>query len=95
MSTGACPKVNIYSINEFEDYYYGYMVPDAGCLKYFSLHLYDEGFVLQMPVREKPEEVPEFVPSPKLFHVLKESVQWGGLPGHRDRGGAQRYDHEE
>src|SRR5699024_1957554 len=22
-------KVNIYSINEFEDYYYGYMVPDA------------------------------------------------------------------
>ena len=35
-------KVNIYSINEFEDYYYGYMVPDTGYLKYFSLHLYDE-----------------------------------------------------
>lgn len=70
-------KVNIYSINEFEDYYYGYMVPDAGCLKYFSLHLYDEGFVLQMPAKEKPEEVPEFKPSPKLFHAMKESVEWG------------------
>ncbi len=70
-------KVNIYSINEFEDYYYGYMVPDTDCLKYFSLHLYDEGFVLQMPTMEKPEEVPEFIPSPKLFHVLKESVEWG------------------
>ena len=70
-------KVNIYSINEFEDYYYGYMVPDAGCLKYFSLHLYDEGFVIQMPTREKPEEVPRFQPSPKLFQVLKESVLWG------------------
>lgn len=70
-------KVNIYSINEFEDYYYGYMVPDAGCLKYFSLHLYDEGFVLQMPVKEKPEEVPEFKPSPKLFQAMKESVEWG------------------
>ena len=70
-------KVNIYSINEFEDYYYGYMVPDAGCLKYFSLHLYDEGFVIQMPVREEPEKVPEFQPSPKLFQVLKESVLWG------------------
>ena len=45
-------KVNIYSINEFEDYFYGYMAPDAGCLKYFSLHLYDGGFVIQMPVRE-------------------------------------------
>lgn len=70
-------KVNIYSMNEFEDYYYGYMVPDAGCLKYFSLHLYDEGFVIQMPAKERPEVVPEFKPSPKLFHVLKESVMWG------------------
>ena len=70
-------KVNIYSMNEFEDYYYGYMVPDAGCLKYFSLHLYDEGFVIQMPAKEQPEVVPEFKPSPKLFHVLKESVLWG------------------
>lgn len=70
-------KVNIYSMNEFEDYYYGYMVPNAGCLKYFSLHLYDEGFVIQMPMRERPEEVPEFKPSPKLFQVLKESVLWG------------------
>ena len=70
-------KVNLYSINEFEDYYYGYMVPDAGCLKYFSLHLYDEGFVIQMPAKERPEEVPEFKPSPKLFQVLKESVLWG------------------
>lgn len=72
-------KVNIYSINEFEDYYYGYMVPDAGCLKYFSLHLYDKGFVIQMPVAANPESVPEFVPSPKLFDVLKESVEWGDI----------------
>ena len=70
-------KVNIYSINEFEDYYYGYMVPDAGCLKYFSLHLYDDGFVLQMPVMEAPATVPAFTPRPKLFQVLKESIQWG------------------
>ena len=70
-------KVNIYSINEFEDYYYGYMVPDAGCLKYFALYLYGDGFVLQMPTKENPETVPEFSPSPKLFHVLLESVRWG------------------
>ena len=29
-------KVNLYSINEFEDYFYGYMVPDTGYLKYFA-----------------------------------------------------------
>ena len=43
-------KVNLYSLNEFEDYYYGYMLPSTRYLKYFELHLYDEGFVIQMPV---------------------------------------------
>ena len=70
-------RVNIYNLEEFEDYFYGYMVWHTGYLKYFSLHLYDEGFVIQMPVKEQPEKIPEFRPSPKLFHVLKESVLWG------------------
>lgn len=70
-------KVNIYSINEFEDYYYGYMVPSTGCLRYFDLKRYDEGFVLQLPTAEKPDEIPEFEPQTKLFSVLKESKEWG------------------
>ena len=74
-------KVNIYSMNEFEDYHYGYMVPSAGYLKYFKLYLYDEGFVVQMPVQSAPKEVPPFEPQNKLFQVLKESVHWGDLQG--------------
>ena len=73
--------VNVYSINEFEDYYYGYMAPSTGYLKYFKLYLYDEGLVVQMPVPENPVEVPEFKPSQKLFHVLKESTTEGGRMG--------------
>ena len=74
-------KVNIYSINEFEDYYYGYMVPRTGYLKYFKLYLYDDGFVLQMPEQKEPEIVPPFEPQNKLFHVLKESTSWGDMQG--------------
>ena len=74
-------KVNIYSINEFEDYYYGYMVPSTGYLKYFKLYLYDDGFVLQMPEQKEPEIVPLFEPQNKLFHVLKESTSWGDMQG--------------
>ena len=74
-------KVNIYSINEFEDYYYGYMVPSTGYLKYFKLYLYDDGFVLQMPEHKEPEIVPPFEPQNKLFHVLKESTSWGDMQG--------------
>lgn len=74
-------KVNIYSMNEFEDYYYGYMVPDASYLKYFELYLYGEGFVIQMPEAEEPTVVPPFRPHQKLFQVLNESTKWGEMLG--------------
>lgn len=74
-------KVNIYSMNEFEDYYYGYMVPSAGYLKYFKLFLYDEGFVIQMPEQSAPKVVTPFEPQNKLFQVLKESTKWGDMQG--------------
>lgn len=74
-------KVNIYSMNEFEDYYYGYMVPDASYLQYFELYLYGEGFVIQMPECEAPTVVPPFEPHQKLFKVLDESSKWGDMLG--------------
>ncbi len=70
-------KVNIYKMNEFEDYYYGYMVPSTGYLKYFDLQLYEDGIVLLMPKKEQPTTVSEFTISPKLFQVQKESIVWG------------------
>lgn len=69
-------KVNIYSIGNYEDYFYGYMVPDTGYLKYFELELYEGGFVLLFPNKDT-KTASEFVPSHKLFHVLKESAEWG------------------
>ncbi len=74
-------RVNIYSIKNFEDYYYGYMVPDTSYLKYFSLHLYQDGFVIQVPTADQPEVVPPFEPHRKLFQVLRESVAWGDMQG--------------
>lgn len=69
-------KVNIYSIGRYEDYFYGYMVPDTGYLKYFELELYAGGFVLLFP--DKDTKTPsKFMPSHKLFHVLRESAEWG------------------
>ncbi len=74
-------RVNVYRINDFEDYFYGYMVPDTGCLRYFKLYLYDEGFVLQLPDITSPKVVPPFDPPRKLFNVLKESTRWGDMQG--------------
>ncbi len=74
-------RVNVYRINDFEDYFYGYMVPSTGYLRYFKLYPYDEGFVLQLPDITQPTVVPPFDPPEKLFHVLQESTKWGDMQG--------------
>ena len=70
-------KVNIYSIGEFEDYFYGFMAYHTGYIQQFDLIPYDEGFVLLLPARKDPETLPAFNPQPKLFQVQKESEEWG------------------
>ena len=70
-------KVHIYSLEGFEDYFYGYMACRTGYIKKFDLQLYDEGFVLQLPSKRNPKQVPPFEPQNKLFQVMKESCEWG------------------
>ena len=72
-------RVNIYSLDGFEDYYYGYMPASTGILKYFSLEKYDEGFLIHIPNRKKPDVLREFHDSPKLFSTLQEAGRWGKM----------------
>ena len=74
-------RVNIYNLDGFEDYYYGYMVPDTGYLRYFRLQPFDEGFVLEFPDRKQPEIIGEFRPQSKLFAVQEETLHWSRLLG--------------
>lgn len=71
--------VNVYSLEDYQDYFYGYMAPSTGKLGVFDLFMYDEGFVLQLPTKEEPQKVPEFMPQKKLFNVLKESTCWAEM----------------
>lgn len=72
-------SVNVYLLDGFEDYYYGYMVPSTGYLKYFKLIPYDEGFVLEFPPRKTPETFGHFREQPKVFQTLKNSTKWGEI----------------
>ena len=62
--------VNVYSIEGYYDYFYGYMAANTGILKTFDIFQYDKGFVLQLPTKENPETVPEFAPQAKLLMYL-------------------------
>ena len=72
-------RVNVYSIDGFEDYYYGYMVQNTSYIRYFDLLPYHYGFVLMLPNMSDPKKIPPFVPQEKLFAVLAESSRWGRL----------------
>jgi uridine kinase len=72
-------KANIYNLDGFEDYYYGYMPASSGLLKYFDLMLYDKGFLLLLPGKRKPTVVEPFVPQKKLYATLKESNEWAAM----------------
>lgn len=69
-------RVNIYSLGNFFDYYYGFMVMNTGYIQQFDLLPYGSGFVLMLPTRSDPEHVAPFVPLDKLYQVQKESAAW-------------------
>lgn len=68
--------VNVYRLEDFEDYFYGYMVPDSGYLKYFDLCMYEQYVILQLPDKSSPEVIPPFKPQLKLYSALLRSVSW-------------------
>ncbi len=63
-------RVNVYSLDGFVDYFYGYMVPDTSYVKCFGLELFENGFVLRLPTQKNPNELGEFRPSQKVFREL-------------------------
>lgn len=73
-------RVNIYSLDHYIDYFYGYMVAHTGYLKYFDLRPYEDGFVLMFP-GNNTKEVAEFTPSVKLFDTLNRSREWSSTMG--------------
>ncbi len=69
-------KANIYNLEGFEDYYYGFMPPSTGFLKYFDLFLYEGGLMLLLPEKTNPSVLEPFKSQDKLFATLKEANRW-------------------
>ena len=68
-------SVNVYDLDGFVDYFYGYMVPDTGYIRCFGLELFEDGFVLRLPTLKDPEHLGVFHPSVKVFRELHASAQ--------------------
>lgn len=70
-------SINVYCLGDYYDYYYGYMMPSTGYVKYYDLFPYEEGMILLLPEQETPEQLGTFVPRKKLFQTLMQTCEWG------------------
>ena len=71
--------VNLYCLDGYYDYYYGYMLPSTGYVKYFQVFAYEDGLMLLLPDPKSPEKLPSMEPRKKLFQTLKQSDDWGNM----------------
>lgn len=74
--------IHLYDLCGLRDYFYGYMVPSTGFLRYFDLQLYEDGFVLLFPYQDAKKVAP-FHPSQKLYLTQRHSGGWSeelGIP---------------
>ncbi len=69
-------NVNLYNLDGYEDYFYGYMLPRTGLIDKFELKYYDGGFFLNLPSASEPNKVDPMELRPKLFGKLHEACVW-------------------
>lgn len=74
-------NINLYELDGFYDYFYGYMPPSTGMLGMFGLMPYENGFLLRFPNPENPGELLPFQDAPKISGVFMEQMRWSRLMG--------------
>lgn len=74
-------SINVYSLDGYHDYYYGYMLPNTDYIRYYEVLCYEKGFILNLPDASRPAEIVPFEPKRKLFQTLVEAKCWNNLFG--------------
>ena len=74
-------SVNLYELDGFYDYFYGYMPPTTGVLKVFGLAAHEKGFLLRFPDPENPAELLPLQVPEKISNVFMEQMRWCQLMG--------------
>ena len=71
--------INVYNMEGYYDYFYGYMLPSAGYVNLFEVRAYGGGLLMILPRQENPLALEPFVEEKSLFEQLLLSTKWGDL----------------
>lgn len=74
-------EVNMYNLDGYFDYFYGYMLPNTSYVKVFKVEDYRDGLLLILPPRMNSKEIVEFSSREKLVDTMVLSTKWGQAMG--------------
>ena len=74
-------NVNLYELDGFYDYFYGYMPLSTGALHLFGLLPYKKGLLLRFPDPKNPKELQPLQVPEKISNVFMEQMHWCQLMG--------------
>lgn len=73
--------INVYCLDDYFDYYYGYMLPSTGYVKYYDVMPYEKGLLLLIPSKKDPKRIDFFEPREKFSKAMEMSNAWGEMVG--------------
>ena len=71
--------INVYNMDGYYDYFYGYMLPSTGYVDLFKVKAYEGGLLLILPTQDNPNELEEWQEQKSLFDQLIMGTRWGEL----------------
>ncbi|MBQ9644668.1 MAG: nucleoside kinase, partial [Lachnospiraceae bacterium] len=71
--------INVYNMDGYYDYFYGYMLPSTGYVELFRVQAYEGGLLLVLPTQDNPNELEEWHEQKSLFDQLIMGTRWGDL----------------
>lgn len=74
-------EINVYRMDGFCDYFYGYMLPNTSYVEHFKVQRYHLGVLLILPPASSPNEIRTFAPREKVFEQMALSSNWGHMMG--------------
>lgn len=70
-----------FELDGYVNYFYGCLTPSTGYITIFDIMRYNGGFLLQIPNRESPDKLEEFVRQDKLLDIYREHLHFLKMTG--------------
>ncbi|MBR7148611.1 MAG: nucleoside kinase [Firmicutes bacterium] len=69
-------QIPMYSLDGYESFFYDFLAPSTGYIRYFELKKYRRGILLRFPHPDRPDVIPEYRDDKKLYQAFGEATRW-------------------